>query len=70
MLDLIEIIIGILEMIFDHQSKKEKKADFRKSATHPSTQPVPDSNRIVTSHGGGPASMPYPYTEFDQWHAM
>ena len=70
MLDLLEIVFEILEMIFDHHSKKEAKANHRASAIRRSGQPMPDSNRIATNYGGESASMPDPYTVFDQWHSM
>ena len=70
MLELLEIIFGILEICDDHQCMKEAKARRRASADRLSGQAMPDSNRMMTGHGGGPASIPYPYADFDQWHSM
>ena len=77
-MELLELVFGLLELICDifgwlgerHENHREKQSRNRPSSTRPSKLPMPDSNRIATSHGDGPASMPYPYTEFDQWHSM
>ena len=70
MLELIEIILGVLEIVCDCRSRKETKAQRRASAARPSAQSMPDSNRIAASYRGGPASMPFPYTGLDPRQPM
>ena len=76
-MEMLELVFVVVELICDffswiggHYDSRRGKRSRKCPSSARRSEPMPDSNRIAAGLEGGSASMPYPYTEFDQWHSM